>query len=146
MNIKNIIFLCIVLLNSFLLNCQSKNSDNEEKQRVIAGVLINNVTGGTNSSSSSSSTVVCSNSAPTFSTLATAGVTSNCARSGCHVGSSPQSGLDMTSYNSVISKVTPRNGSGSLLYQKVNGGSMQQYTTSQITTAIFCWIQGGALP
>jgi|JI9StandDraft_1071089.scaffolds.fasta_scaffold00568_12 hypothetical protein len=146
MNIKNIIFLCIVLLNSFLLNCQSKNSDNEEKQRVIAGVLINNVTGGTSSSSSSSSTVVCSNSAPTFSTLATAGVTSNCARSGCHVGSSPQSGLDMTSYNSVISKVTPRNGSGSLLYQKVNGGSMQQYTTSQITTAIFCWIQGGALP
>lgn len=146
MNIKNIIFLCIVLLNSFLLNCQSKNSDNEEKQRVIAGVLINNVTGGTNSSSSSSSTVVCSNSAPTFSTLATAGVTSNCARSGCHVGSSPQSGLDMTSYNSVISKVTPRNGSGSLLYQKVNGGSMQQYTTSQITTAIFCWIQGGVLP
>jgi hypothetical protein len=146
MNIKNIIFLCIVLLNSFLVNCQSKNSDNEEKQRVIAGVLINNVTGGTSSSSSSSSTVVCSNSAPTFSTLATAGVTSNCARSGCHVGSSPQSGLDMTSYNSVISKVTPRNGSGSLLYQKVNGGSMQQYTTSQITTAIFCWIQGGALP
>ena len=146
MNIKNMIFLCIVLLNSFLLNCQSKNSDNEEKQRVIAGVLINNVTGGTSSSSSSSSTVVCSNSAPTFSTLATAGVTSNCARSGCHVGSSPQSGLDMTSYNSVISKVTPRNGSGSLLYQKVNGGSMQQYTTSQITTAIFCWIQGGALP
>ena len=146
MNIKNIFFLCIVLLNSFLVNCQSKNSDNEEKQRVIAGVLINNVTGGTSSSSSSSSTVVCSNSAPTFSTLATAGVTSNCARSGCHVGSSPQSGLDMTSYNSVISKVTPRNGSGSLLYQKVNGGSMQQYTTSQITTAIFCWIQGGALP
>lgn len=146
MNIKNLIFLCIVLLNSFLLNCQSKNSDNEEKQRVIAGVLINSITGGTSSSSASSSSIVCSNSAPTFSTLATAGVTSNCAKSGCHVGSSPQNGLDMTSYNSVITKVTPRNGSGSFLYQKVNGGSMQQYTTSQITTAIFCWIQGGALP
>ena len=143
---KIFIYLAYILLSIFSFNCESKNSDNEEKQRVIAGVLINNVTGGTSSSSSSSSTVVCSNSAPTFSTLATAGVTSNCARSGCHVGSSPQSGLDMTSYNSVISKVTPRNGSGSLLYQKVNGGSMQQYTTSQITTVIFCWIQGGALP
>lgn len=146
MNNKNLICLCIILLNSFLLNCQSKNSDNEEKKRVIAGVLINSVSGGTSSSSSSSSSIVCSNSAPTFSTLATAGVTSNCAKSGCHVGSSPQSGLDMTSYNSVITKVTPRNGSASFLYQKVNGGSMQQYTTTQITTAIFCWIQGGALP
>ena len=26
--------------------------------------------------------------------------------------------------------------------KKVNGGNMQQYTTTQITTAIFVWIQG----
>ena len=136
-----------IFLVALVLNCESKNSDDEEKKRAIAGLLINSVTGNaTIGSSSNSSSVGCSSTAPTFSTLAAAGVTSNCAKSGCHVGSSPQNGLDMSSYNSVITKVTAKNGSASLLYQKVNGGTMQQYTTSQITTAIYCWIQGGALP
>lgn len=145
MNFKKIIYPFILLLIVQVMNCESKNSDNEEKQRVLAGIVVNNITGGSTSSASASS-IVCSNSAPTFSTLATAGVTSNCAKSGCHIGSSPQSGLDMTSYSSVLTKVTAKNGSGSLLYQKINGGTMQQYTTSQITTAVYCWIQGGALP
>lgn len=146
MNIRklNFLFVCLIV---FVINCESKNSDDEEKKRAIAGILINNIGGNVAVTNNSSSTSVgCSNSAPTFSTLATAGVTSNCAKSGCHVGSSPQNGLDMTSYNSVLTKVTPKNGSASALYQKVNGGTMQQYTTSQITTAIYCWIQGGALP
>ncbi len=145
MNFKKIIYSLILLLIVQLINCESKNSDNEEKQRVLAGIVVNNLT-GTSTSSASASSIVCSNSAPTFSTLATAGVTSNCAKSGCHVGASPQNGLDMTSYSSVLTKVTPKNGSGSFLYQKINGGTMQQYTTSQITTAVYCWIQGGALP
>ncbi len=146
MNFKNLTYVFILLLILQAINCESKNSDNEEKQRVIAGVLINNITSTSSTSTASSSSIVCSNSAPTFSTLATAGVTSNCAKSGCHVGASPQSGLDMTSYSSVLTKVTAKNGSGSFLYQKINGGTMQQYTTSQITTAVYCWIQGGALP
>ncbi|HMV41429.1 MAG TPA: hypothetical protein PK079_02920 [Leptospiraceae bacterium] len=128
-----------------LFNCENKSSDEEEKKRLITGILINTATGSTSSASSSSSTA-CSVSTPAFSSLASAGTTTNCARSGCHVGSSPQSGLDMTNYSSVLSRVSSKNPSGSILYQKINGGSMQQYTTSQITTAIFCWIQGGALP
>ncbi|MBP9165281.1 MAG: hypothetical protein KBF99_19020, partial [Leptospiraceae bacterium] len=99
----NIIKLIFILLLMLVINCESKNSDDEEKKRAIAGVLINNIGGNVAVTNNSSSTSVgCSNSAPTFSTLATAGVTSNCAKSGCHVGSSPQNGLDMTSYNSVL--------------------------------------------
>lgn len=145
MILKRLIYLTILIVISTLVNCESKSSDDEEKKRLFTGILLNG-SSATSTSTSTTSSVSCSVATPAFSTLASAGTTSNCAKSGCHVGSSPQNGLDMTSYSSVITKVTAKNPSGSLLYQKVNGGTMQQYTTSQITTAIFCWIQGGALP
>ncbi len=134
----------ILIILTLLINCQSKNSDNEEKNRILAGVVLSRITTGTSATTTPSSTS-CSNATPSFSSLASAGVNNSCARSGCHAGASPQSGYDATSFNSNISRVTVRNASGSLLYQKVNGGSMAQYSTSQINQAIFCWIQGGAI-
>ncbi|MBP9889909.1 MAG: hypothetical protein KBF93_26665 [Leptospiraceae bacterium] len=144
-------FLATLFIMLFVLqfsNCESKSSDDEEKLRAAAGMIINRLTGTTSSTGLTTGNVGsgCSSSNPSFSSLSSAGANSNCARSGCHVGSSPQNGLDMSSYSSVISKVSPNNPNGSVLYQKVNGGSMQIYTTSAINTAIFCWIQGGALP
>lgn len=133
----------ILLILTLLINCQSKNSDEEEKKRILAGVLISRF--ATGSSSTTSSNVSCAVATPNFSTLASAGVNSSCGRSGCHSGSSPQSGYDATSYSSTLSRVTARNANGSLIYQKVNGGSMAPYSNSQINQAIFCWIQGGAI-
>jgi len=151
MNFQKIKYAFLLLFVLLFSNCENKNSDDEEKLRATAGLIINRLTGTTTTNSSTGTTPGtigsgCSNSAPSFSSLSSAGVNNNCALSGCHVGSSPQNGLDMSNYNSVLSKVFPNNPNGSVLYQKVNGGSMQIYTTSTINTAIFCWIQGGALP
>lgn len=122
------------------LNCESKSSDEEERNRLLAGIALNRYLAAAPSTNTS-----CTTSAPTFSSLAAAGVTTSCAKSGCHIGSSPASGFDATSFSAASSRVTAKNPSGSLLYQKVNAGSMSVYTSSQINTAIFCWIQGGAL-
>lgn len=154
MNFQKIKYAFLLLFVLQFSNCESKSSDDEEKLRAAAGMIINRLIGTTSTTTTTSSTGTttgnassgCSSSTPSFSSLSSAGVNSSCARSGCHVGSSPQNGLDMSSYSSVLSKVTPNNPNGSVLYQKVNGGSMQIYTTSAINTAIFCWIQGGALP
>lgn len=126
-----------------MLNCESKSSDDEEKKRILAAIALSRFLGSSGSTLNASA---CATTAPTFSSLASAGVANTCARSGCHVGSSPASGFDATSLTATTSRVIARNPSGSLLYQKVNGGSMAVYTNSQINTAIFCWIQGGALP
>lgn len=136
MNFK---FVTILLVAAFsqIANCESKSSDDEESKIATLGYLMN---------SAGSNTIICSDSAPAFSTLASAGVNSNCARSGCHDTGTSQNGLDMTSYNSVLANVTPSNGSASFLYQKISFGSMQVYTTSAINSAVYCWIQGGAKP
>lgn len=137
---NKLISISIIILISFM-NCESKSSDDEENKRILAAIALSRFT-----TTTSTTNTACANTAPTFSSLATAGVTNTCARSGCHVGSSPASGFDATSLTSSTSRVIARNPNGSLLYQKVNGGSMAVYTNSQINTAIFCWIQGGALP
>lgn len=132
----------IILLLAFW-NCDYKSSDDEERNRILAGVLLSRVSGGSTSSTTSSS-ITCSSSSPSFSTLASAGVNTNCARSGCHDGTTQQSGFNATSYSSSLARVVVRNPNSSLLYTKVSTGSMAQYSNSTINTAIFCWIQGGA--
>ena len=127
----------------FLWSCQNKSASDEERNNLLIGALLSRGGGGTAVAASS---ITCTNASPAFATLAQAGVNSSCARSGCHSGASPQSGLDMTNYNSVIRYVTARNASSSALYSKINGGTMTQYSNQQINTAVFCWIQGGALP
>ncbi|MCX7998522.1 MAG: hypothetical protein N3A69_06145, partial [Leptospiraceae bacterium] len=65
---------------------------------------------------------------------------------GCHSGSNPQANFDITSYNSVLSRVQVGNPEASLLYQKITTGSMKANSTQNINQAVYCWIKGGANP
>ena len=137
MNFKFIPFLLVIIFSQ-IANCESKSSDDEESKRATLGFILN---------SAGSNTIVCSDPAPAFSTLATAGASSSCGRSGCHdVARSNNGQLNISDRTSVLTKVTAGSPNASLLFQVVNGGIMQQYSNFQIKSAIYCWIQGGANP
>lgn len=86
----------------------------------------------------------CPSASPKFVSLSDAGSIQQCSR--CHGGSSPQSGLDISLYSSIIGLVQAGNPDQSILYQKVvPHGEMNPYSTQALNDAIYCWIQGGAL-
>ena len=115
------------------LNCESKsNSDNFQNKLQLIQIL---------TSKSSSNSITCSDSAPSFSSLQKL---MNTKYSTCHP--SENSVIDPSSYTSIKSKVVSGNPYASTLYGAVSTGKMSSsaYTTIEITSAIYCWIKGGA--
>ncbi len=141
-------FLTFVLL--IFGNCNEKKEDNSKLIALVAlaSRSASGLSAGTTGTSglTASSTFSCSVSNPAFSTLASAGTTSNCAKSGCHNTASSQSGLDMTSYNSVKAKAVSGDPANSLIYQKITSGTMSVNSNSTIAQAVYCWIKGGLNP
>ncbi|AVV49556.1 MULTISPECIES: LIC11213 family lipoprotein [Leptospira] len=131
--------------NSFLLvlclslgNCQNeKSSDKEDSLRFLA-FLLNSTTPLKELTNAD-----CADPAPAFSTLNQAG-TGSC--STCHNASNSNAGFDVTSYNSVRNRVTVNDPKNSLLFQKINTGSMRVNNNESINKAVFCWILKGANP
>lgn len=122
----------------FLFHCTTKSSDEEERSNAILGLLLNS------SSTSVSSATTCSDPAPSFSTLASSGVTTSCAKSGCHVsgGQSP----NVSDFTSVKNQAISGNPTQSNIYIKITSGTMAQYSNSTINRAVYCWIKGGLNP
>ncbi|MCB1179260.1 MAG: hypothetical protein KDK36_16890 [Leptospiraceae bacterium] len=123
-----------------VFSCKEEKEDNTA---LLALVVLSR---STTSTYTANTTFTCSTSNPAFSTLADAGTTNNCAKSGCHNSTSKQQGLDITSYSSVLAKVNSGDPPNSLLYQKITSGSMSSNSTEAITKAFYCWIKGGANP
>lgn len=136
---KKFLFLFAGILS--ILFCTNKKSSDKEKQIALIGFLASS---SSTFFQSQSQSFTCNTPNPSFSSLAQAGTTNNCAN--CHGGSNPQANFDVTSYSSVLSRVQSGNPEGSLLYQKITTGSMKQNSTQQINQAVYCWIKGGANP
>ncbi len=90
-----ILIFCIC---SILWNCQDEKSSDKEDSLKLMTFLLNSTAPLQEPTSAD-----CTNSAPAFSTLNQAG-TSSCAT--CHNPSNLNAGFDITSYNSVRSRVT----------------------------------------
>lgn len=143
-------------LTVFLIfaNCSEKKDDSSKLaaalllSRSVSGASSVSATGSSTGTSglTPSTTFSCSVSNPAFSTLASAGTTSNCSKSGCHNTASSQQGLDITSYTSVKAKAVSGDPAGSLIYQKITSGTMAVNSNSTIAQAVYCWIKGGLNP
>ncbi|MCB1179147.1 MAG: hypothetical protein KDK36_16295 [Leptospiraceae bacterium] len=134
---RKILFLLIL----FFINCSNGKSSEKEYNIFLMGKILSEL--GITGTSSSTTNFNCTNSSPSFSTLASAGATNNC--SSCHSGSTLNAGLDITTRSSVLSRITTGSPENSLLYIKITSGSMKVHTTNSITEAVYCWIKGGAL-
>ncbi|MCE9501648.1 MAG: hypothetical protein K8R21_14280 [Leptospira sp.] len=129
----------------FLMSCESKTEDESMKQYIALYTILNSSRSGSNASGTTTN-ITCNVAAPAFSSLAQAGTTTSCAKSGCHDTGTKQSGLDMSDRTTVVTRVISGNPDSSLLFQKVTTGTMAVNTTTNITNAIYCWIKGGANP
>lgn len=143
----------LTLLFLIFGNCNEKKEDNSKLIALAAlasrsGASASGSSTGTTGTSglTASSTFSCSVSNPAFSTLASAGTTSNCAKSGCHNSATSQQGLDITSYTSVKAKAVSGDPANSLIYQKITAGTMSVNSNSTIAQAMYCWIKGGLNP
>lgn len=128
-----------------LFGCSEK-SDNGKKQLAALAILSQaSRTTVSNSSTTTSctSTFNCAT-APSFSSLATAGTTTSCALSGCHTTASQQSGLDITDYNSAKAFTNPGNPCSSRMYTAITTGAMVGNSNAKIKEAVYCWIAGGS--
>jgi len=114
------------------INCADKRYSDVEKQKIIQGIIVGKVTGSSGSAISCTSSV-------SFSGL---GFSSKCGS--CHSGGNLSGGLDVTSYNSTVARVSSGSPGGSTLYNKINGGSMSQYSDTTMNNAVYCWITSGA--
>ncbi|ABJ75648.1 LIC11213 family lipoprotein [Leptospira borgpetersenii] len=125
-------------LCSILWNCQNeKSSDKEDSLKLLAFLL--NSTAPLKELTNAD----CTDPAPAFSTLNQAG-TGSC--STCHNTNNANAGFDATFYNSVRNRVTVTDPKNSLLFQKINTGSMRINNNDSINKAVFCWILKGANP
>jgi hypothetical protein len=133
----------IFVLVMFIIGCFENKTEDKSKQLAAAAVLsqLGKSTGTT--SSACTSNFNCT-SAPSFSTLASAGTTTSCAQSGCHTTASQQSGLDITDYNSTRAFTNPGNPCSSRMYTAITTGAMAGNSNSSINQAVFCWIAGGS--
>lgn len=117
--------------------CADNKYSDIEKEKILQGLVVKNLTG-----TSGSGAITCSSSV-TFSSLASAGLTSKCAS--CHGSSGAKGGVDVTSYSSVTAKVTTGNPESSVFYNSIKaGGSMAAYSDTTLNNAVYCWIKGGA--
>lgn len=138
----------VSVLVILLFGCTEKSEDGK-KQLAALAVLSQLGRSSTTSSSTTATSTSCSSTfscapAPSFSTLATAGTTTNCAVSGCHTTASQQSGLDITDYNSVKAFTNANNPCSSRIYSAITSGSMVGNSNSKIKEAVYCWIAGGS--
>ncbi len=114
------------------INCADKRYSDVEKQKIIQGIIVGKLTG------SSGTAVSC----PASVTLSGLGLSSKCGT--CHSGGRLDGGLDVTSYDSMSKRVSSGSPGGSTLYNKINGGSMSQYSDTATNDAVYCWIKAGA--
>lgn len=128
-----------------VFGCTEK-SDNGKQELAALAVLsqLAKSTGTTTSTATSCTSTFSCATAPSFSTLATAGTTTSCALSGCHTAASQQSGLDITDYNSVKAFTNSGNPCSSRIYSAITTGSMVGNSNAKIKEAVYCWIAGGS--
>lgn len=139
--IRNHVRVGIFLLcaSSVFWNCENgKSSDKEDSLKNLAFIL------GSGSPLKDVTDADCTDPAPAFATLGQAGTTATC--STCHSGGNTNAGFDITSYNGVRNRVTVGNPKGSLLFIKINSGSMRIYNNNSINKAVYCWTLKGANP
>lgn len=137
--------LIFIHISALIFSCSNTNSSDKEKEVYYLGKLINSGAAGTVvAGTTTDPQITCSDSAPSFSTLSAAGTGTNCAS--CHNSSSPEAGVDITSRTNLLNVVISGDPVNSTLYRMISVGKMKVYTTSAITTAVYCWIKGGALP
>jgi hypothetical protein len=125
-----------------VIGCTEK-SDSSKKQLAALAVLSQLAKSSIATATSCTSTFSCAT-APSFSTLATAGTTTSCALSGCHTTASQQSGLDITDYNSTKAFTNPGNPCSSRMYTAITTGAMVGNSNAKIKEAVYCWIAGGS--
>ncbi|RHX85774.1 LIC11213 family lipoprotein [Leptospira stimsonii] len=131
--------LVLLCISSVFWNCENtKSSDKEDSLKTLAFLL------GSSSPLTDITDADCTDPAPAFSTLGQAGTTATC--SSCHNAGNANAGLDITSFNSVRNRVTVGNPKGSLLFIKINSGSMRIYNNNAINKAVYCWTLKGANP
>ncbi len=68
--------------------------------------------------------------------------TKSCMSSGCHDGSSGGQ-FSLNSYTNAIGLIRSGNPECSVLFTKVYSGSMKQYSNTNVTESIYCWIKSG---
>lgn len=127
------------LLSLCLLSCSYVSSTDKEREIASKALLFSALT---TSTATASVVPECAVSAPTFSTLSTAGFNTSCGRSGCHDGTTR---YNVSNYAQVKALTNPGNASTSSLYREVKG-SMAIYSNATLDKAIYCWIQGGSNP
>ncbi|TGK29027.1 hypothetical protein EHQ12_00945 [Leptospira gomenensis] len=120
-------------------DCQNKKSSDEEETLKSLGYLL-----GGSTPLKELSAADCTDPAPTFATLGASGISGTC--SNCHNPGNANAGFDVTSYTAVLNRVVAGNPQSSLLFQKINTGSMRVFNNNDINKAVFCWIQKGANP
>ncbi|TGM74018.1 hypothetical protein EHR01_10900 [Leptospira mtsangambouensis] len=131
--------LVLLLSLSIFLNCRNEKSSDKEGVLESYALLLGSIT-----PLSEITDADCTDPAPAFVTLGQAGTTTTCAN--CHNVSNANAGFDITSYNSTKNRITIGNPRGSLLYNKINTGSMRIYNTNSINKAVYCWTLKGANP
>jgi hypothetical protein len=136
----------VSVLLVLVIGCAEKKS--ESKEQLAALALFSQMAQPSQSTSTSNVTTCTSTfncaTVPSFSTLTTAGTTTNCALSGCHTTAFQQSGLDITDYNSVKTFTNPGNPCSSRIYIAITTGPMVGNSNAKIKEAVYCWIAGGS--
>lgn len=131
----------ILFLSLYLLSCEEKKDNS--KQNLLIGLAIFN---------SSRNTGVDFNCASSPSPKNFSEFTENIDRlntsstkcSGCHGANTATANFIITNYSSVLERASAGNPNASLLYLKVkSGGSMAQYSNTDVTKAIYCYINNG---
>lgn len=132
----------LVLLLVPLMGCAEKKPSNNQSVSELA-IILGALVQQPKPVAACTSSFSC-NSAPSFSSLSSAGTASTCANAGCHSTASQVSGLDITDFNSAKAFTNPGNACSSRMYTSITTGSMAGNTNSKITEAVFCWIAGGS--
>lgn len=127
---------CILLVSA---NCKNEKSSDKEGILQYYALLLGSSAPLTNITDAD-----CTDPAPAFATLAQAGTTASC--SNCHNAGNANAGFDITSFNSTLNRVTVGNPRGSLLFNKINSGSMRIYNNNSINKAVYCWTLKGGNP
>nr|WP_226992942.1 hypothetical protein [Leptospira biflexa] len=133
------IVLVILLTLSFFVSCKNEKSSDKEGVLQYYALLL-----GSSAPLAEITDADCTDPAPTFASLGQAGTTATC--SNCHNAGNANAGFDITSYNSTRNRITVGNPKGSLLFNKINSGSMRIYNTNAINKAIYCWTLKGGNP
>ena len=126
----------IILILLLKISCSSNNADKENEKQALQSILLSQAI----ATSSRTTYPTCESSAPSFSSLRSAGFESSCGS--CHNGTY----FTATDYTQVKNLTVSGDPLSSKLFQKQSTGTMKIYTTTAIDRAIYCWIKGGSNP